>query len=158
MEGPVKLGTLFLVLLSLFCRSEADFEKDLNKGSPCYQLLEDGTDDLSKAVRCMPPFKNVISNSPVTVSPAERTCGLIHKAEYCAQTGGYYKECQLCDASSPELHHNATYLTDIHTDLNQTSWLSVTMNEGVHEGPVNLTVNLSTSKKYYRPTFHSVLL
>ena len=142
MEGPVKLGTLFM-FLSLFWRTEADFENELNKGSPCYQLMEDGTDDLSKAVRCMPPFKNVISNTPVRVTPMEMTCGVVHKAEYCAQTGGYYKECQVCDATSPDLHHNATYLTDIHTDQDQTSWLSVTMNEGVHRGPVNLTVNLS---------------
>ena len=39
--------------------------------------------------------------------------------------------------------HNATYLTDIHTEKNQTSWQSVTMNENVHMTLVNLTVNLS---------------
>ena len=153
MEGPVKLGTLLLVL-SLFQSSEADFENDLNKGSPCYQLMEDGTDDLNKAVRCMPPFKNVISNVPVAVTPMEMTCGVVHKVEYCMQTGGYYRECQVCDASNPDQHHNATYLTDIEPDQrNQTSWLSVTMNERVHEGPVNLTVNLSTSTTVM---FHSL--
>ena len=40
-------------------------------------------------------------------------------------------------------HHNASYLTDINTEQNQTSWQSVTMNENVHMTLVNLTVNMS---------------
>ena len=60
MEGPVKLCVL-LLLLQISGRSRGQgFEETLNEGSPCYGTLEDGTDDLNKPVRCMPPFKNVI--------------------------------------------------------------------------------------------------
>ena len=103
MEGPVKLsGTLLLILINLFWRGQAEFENDLNKGSPCYQRLSDGTDDLSKALRCMPPFQNVISNAKVAVTPEEMTCGVAHQVEYCVQSGGYYRECQICDSTLPD--------------------------------------------------------
>jgi|ERR1711971_229082 len=141
-------GPLLLILTNLFWGSQAEFEADLNKGSPCYQMLQDGTDDLNKALRCMPPFQNVISNARVSVRPEEMTCGVAHQVEYCMQSGGYYRECQICDSTLPDKHHNATYLTDIHTDLNQTSWLSVTMNERVHEShSVEATEKVKQAKR-----------
>ena len=86
----------------------------------------------------------MFSNAPVTVEPREMTCGTRAKHQFCLQTGAaYYRECEVCDAYDPEKAHNSTYLTDIHTDQNQTAWQSVTMNEGVHLNLVNLTVNLS---------------
>ena len=60
--------------------------------------LEDGTEDLNKPLRCMPPFINVISNAPVTVDPEEMTCGIRSPIKFCLQTGGFYRECQICDA------------------------------------------------------------
>ena len=64
MEGPVRLRASLvtsLLLLLLVRRSGGfGFEETLNEGSPCYATLEDGTDDLNKPLRCMPPFKNVI--------------------------------------------------------------------------------------------------
>ena len=112
MEGPVKLsGTLLLILTNLFWRSQAEYEADLNKGSPCYQMLQDGTDDLNKALRCMPPFQNVISNAKVAVSPEEMTCGVAHQVEYCVQSGGYYRECQICDSTQPDKVSSPQYPT-----------------------------------------------
>ena len=145
MAGPVKLSARFLLLVQLLVRECAGFgfENTLNEGSPCYDTLEDGTDDLNKPLRCMPPFKNVISNAPVTVAPEEMTCGINQQSQFCLQTGGFYRECQICDAYDATKAHNTSYLTDIHTDQNQTSWQSVTMNENVHMTLVNLTVNLS---------------
>ena len=58
MEGPVKLLILVLINLKL-CQGQG-LEETLNEGSPCYDTIEDGTDDLNKPLRCMPPFKNVI--------------------------------------------------------------------------------------------------
>ena len=65
-------------------------------------MLQDGTDDLNKALRCMPPFQNVISNARVSVRPEEMTCGVAHQVEYCMQSGGYYRECQICDSTLPD--------------------------------------------------------
>ena len=77
MDGPVKLVSLLLLLLHLrIVRSFGTFEDTRNEGSPCYGTLEDGTEDLNKPLRCMPPFINVISNAPVTVDPEEMTCGI----------------------------------------------------------------------------------
>jgi len=144
MEGPVRLYLVFsVVFIQLFKYSNSfGFEDTLNEGSPCYEQLDDQSDDLEKPLRCMPPFKNVISNADVQVDPPHMTCGIRQAAQYCLQTGGYYRECQICDAYDPSRSHNATYLTDIHTDQNQTSWQSVTMDENVHMTLVNLTVNM----------------
>ena len=142
MARSVKHSSIFLLLILVGGECLA-FEKTLNERSPCYKKLSDGTDDLNKPLRCMPPFKNVISNAPVTVAPEDMTCGINQQSQFCLQTGGFYRECQICDAYDATKAHNTSYLTDIHTDQNQTSWQSVTMNENVHMTLVNLTVNLS---------------
>jgi len=140
----VRLWPVLVLLVVQLVRhtNSFGFEDTLNEGSPCYDQLEDESDDLEKPLRCMPPFKNVISNAAVQVDPPQMTCGIQQAAQYCLQTGGYYRECQVCDAYDPGRHHNASYLTDINTEQNQTSWQSVTMNENVHMTLVNLTVNM----------------
>ena len=77
------------------------------------------------------------------VDPEDMTCGIKQQSQFCLQTAGYYRECQICDAYDENLHHNTSYLTDIDTQRDQTSWQSVTMVENVHLTLVNLTVNLS---------------
>eukprot|EP00092_Neocalanus_flemingeri_P012243 GFUD01013199.1.p1 GENE.GFUD01013199.1~~GFUD01013199.1.p1 ORF type:complete len:1692 (+),score=371.26 GFUD01013199.1:452-5527(+) len=148
MEGPVRLWPVLVLLVIQLAEHTHSFgfEDTLNEGSPCYDQLEDESDDLERPMRCMPPFKNVISNAHVQVDPPEMTCGIRQSAQYCLQTGGYYRECQICDAYDSKQgearSHNASYLTDIHTDQNQTSWQSVTMDENVHMNLVNLTINM----------------
>ena len=75
------------------------FEDMLNEGSPCYGQLEDSSDDFEKPLRCTLPFKNLISNAAVQVHHPEMTCGT--RAQYCLQTGGYYRKCKICDANDP---------------------------------------------------------
>lgn len=58
------------------------------------------------------------------------------------KTHGIYRECDICDDNVAEKRHPSEYLTDIHTDYNQTWWQSVTMLEDVHTQEVNLTVHL----------------
>ena len=103
MEGPVRLWSLLVLLVVQLVRhtNSFGFEDTLNEGSPCYDQLEDESDDLEKPLRCMPPFKNVISNAAVQVDPPQMTCGIQQAAQYCLQTGGYYRECQVCDAYDP---------------------------------------------------------
>jgi hypothetical protein len=61
------------------------------------------------------------------------------------QTHGIYRECDICDDNVLEKRHPADFLTDIHTDYNQTWWQSVTMLEDVHTQEVNLTVHLGNN-------------
>ena len=61
MEGPVKL--LLLLINVRFIWSFGSFEDTRNEGSPCYGTLEDGSEDLNKPLRCMPPFLNVIRSA-----------------------------------------------------------------------------------------------
>ena len=90
----------------------------------------------------MPRFENVVSEKLVTVTPEQATCGLRNAAEYCIQTLGIYRECNVCDGTDPANSHPPKYLTDTQ---NNTYWQSVTMQEGVHMTGVNLTVNLGRS-------------
>jgi len=104
--------------------------------------MDDSSDNLHLPIRCMPPFKNVVGGAKVRVDPPEMTCGVRSAAQFCQQTGGFYRECQICDATNPQQSHGPEALTDVNTDTLQTSWQSVTMNENVHLNLVNLTVNL----------------
>jgi len=150
MESQVRILLLKLFILlnlqiSKFVSGQNSlfgFQETLNEGSPCYEMLSDGTSNLHLPLMCQPPLRNVVAEAKVVVDPPEMTCGVRNKARFCQQTGGYYKECQLCDANDPELSHNPDYLTDIHLEERQTSWQSVTMNEQVQYTRVNLTVNL----------------
>ncbi len=107
----------------------------------------------------MPPFENVVGKKFVNVTPEEKTCGMRSLTHYCIQTHGIYRECDDCDDSLPDKRHPPEYLTDIHTDFNQTWWQSVTMLEfnDVRFQEVNLTVNLGKAYDitYVRLKFHS---
>ena len=63
------------------------FVEEKNAGSPCYERLADGNEDLLRPQRCMPPFKNVVAKRRVTVTPIDKTCGVARKNTYCVQTG-----------------------------------------------------------------------
>ena len=52
----------------------------------------------------------IFSNAPVTVEPAEMTCGIKQQSQFCLQTGGFYRECQICDAYDPALVTRQKYL------------------------------------------------
>ena len=93
----------------------------------------------------MPPFRNVVAEKVVSVTPENATCGMRSKMEYCIQTHGIYRECDVCDATG-EKSHPSEYLTDTNEETNKTWWQSITMLEGVHLADVNLTVNLGTTK------------
>lgn len=100
----------------------------------CY----DGEDAPS---RCMPKFENIAFNRTVVAS---NVCGSPPE-EYCMQTGST-RSCHLCDASDPELSHNASLLTDFHRNEENTWWQSQSMFYGIqHPNSVNLTLHLGKS-------------
>ena len=98
--------------------------------------------------KCMPPFRNVVAEKLATVTPETATCGLRNKIEYCIQTLGIYRECDVCDGTDLAKSHPPEYLTDTQ---NNTWWQSITMLEGIHMDGVNLTVNLGKHVSANRP-------
>lgn len=88
--------------------------------------------------RCLPKFENAAFNRTVIVS---NVCG-IPPENYCMQTGST-RSCHFCNALDLELNHNATYLTDFHTDEEPTWWQSQSMFYGVqYPNSVNITLHL----------------
>ncbi len=88
--------------------------------------------------RCLPKFENTAFNRTVIIS---NVCG-IPPEDYCMQTGST-RSCHFCDALDLELNHNATYLTDFHTDEEPTWWQSQSMFYGVqYPNSVNITLHL----------------
>ncbi|XP_030063676.1 laminin subunit gamma-3 isoform X2 [Microcaecilia unicolor] len=113
-------------------------------------------DALGKAQRCLPMFENVAFNKEVGVT---NTCGSPPE-DYCLQTGarGVNQLCHRCDAMDPNLHHNASYLTDFHNDEDPTWWQSQSMAFGVqHPNSVNITLHMGKSFEitYIRLKFQS---
>lgn len=101
----------------------------------CY----DGT---GRAQRCLPVFENAAFGRLVEAS---HTCG--HPPEdFCphvAALGGARAQCQRCDATDPLRHHNASYLTDFHSEDDSTWWQSPSMAFGVqYPTSVNITLRL----------------
>uniref|UniRef100_A0A8C7MMZ1 Laminin, gamma 3 n=1 Tax=Oncorhynchus kisutch TaxID=8019 RepID=A0A8C7MMZ1_ONCKI len=89
--------------------------------------------------RCMPKFENAAFNRTVMAS---NVCGSPPE-DYCMQTGST-RSCHHCRVSDPGLSHNASLLTDFHTDEEPTWWQSQSMFYGVqHPNSVNLTLHLS---------------
>lgn len=150
-------GVVVAVLTSLLLTSTASRLDAEGAGSPCYERDSDNIEDLSKPQKCMPPFENVVAAKPVNVTPIQMTCGMRSQNEYCIQTHGIYRECDVCDDTQSEKRHPPDYLTDIHTDYNQTWWQSVTMLEDVHTQDINLTVSLGKAYDitYVRLKFES---
>lgn len=101
-------------------------------------------DDDGTPTRCMPKFENIAFNRTVVAS---NVCGSPPE-EYCTQTGSVQLYCRQCDASDPELSHNASLLTDFHRNDETTWWQSQSMLYGVqHPNSVNLTLHLGKIKQ-----------
>ncbi|KAL7980882.1 hypothetical protein Chor_002036 [Crotalus horridus] len=96
-----------------------------------------------RAQRCMPIFENAAFGRQ---APASNTCGWPPET-YCLQMGTRESStlCHRCDAADPLLHHNASYLTDFHSQEEPTWWQSQSMAFGVqHPTSVNITLHLAS--------------
>ncbi|KAK2819369.1 hypothetical protein Q5P01_024930 [Channa striata] len=103
--------------------------------------------------RCMPKFENIAFNRTVEVS---NVCGSTPE-DYCMQTGST-RSCHYCDASDPDLSHNASLLTDFNRNEEPTWWQSQSMYYGVqHPSSVNLTLHLGKAFEitYIRLKFYT---
>uniref|UniRef100_A0A8C0GGQ0 Laminin subunit gamma-3 n=1 Tax=Chelonoidis abingdonii TaxID=106734 RepID=A0A8C0GGQ0_CHEAB len=113
-------------------------------------------DPEGRAQRCSPAFENAAFGREVW---ATNTCGSPPE-DYCLQMGARHatKLCHRCDAGDPLLHHNATYLTDFHSQEESTWWQSQSMAFGIqHPNSVNITLHLGKSYEitYVRLKFHT---
>uniref|UniRef100_A0A8C3PCE1 Laminin subunit gamma-3 n=1 Tax=Chrysemys picta bellii TaxID=8478 RepID=A0A8C3PCE1_CHRPI len=113
-------------------------------------------DPQGRAQRCTPAFENAAFGREVR---ATNTCGSPPE-DYCLQMGARdaTKLCHRCDAGDPLLHHNATYLTDFHSQEESTWWQSQSMAFGIqHPNSVNITLPLGKSYEitYVRLKFHT---
>ncbi|XP_045702223.1 laminin subunit gamma-3 [Phyllostomus hastatus] len=118
--------------------------------SACY-------DGAGRAQRCLPVFENAAFGR---LAEASHTCG--HPPEdFCPHVGalgGVGAQCQRCDATDPLRHHNASYLTDFHSEDDSTWWQSPSMAFGVqYPTSVNITLRLGKAYEitYVRLKFHT---
>ncbi|TKS84730.1 Laminin subunit gamma-1 [Collichthys lucidus] len=110
-------------------------------------------DDEGNPSTCMPKFENVAFNRTAVAS---NVCGSPPE-DYCMQTGST-RSCHYCDASDPDLHHNASLLTDFHRSEENTWWQSQSMYYGIqHPNSVNLTLHLGKAFEitYIRLKFYT---
>ncbi|XP_045144456.1 laminin subunit gamma-3 [Echinops telfairi] len=113
-------------------------------------------DGAGRPQRCLPVFENVAFGRSARAS---HTCG--HPPEdFCPHVGasGTAAHCQRCDAGDPARHHNASYLTDFHSQEETTWWQSPSMAFGVqHPTSVNITLQLGKAYEisYVRLKFHT---
>ncbi|KAJ6651992.1 hypothetical protein lerEdw1_015849 [Lerista edwardsae] len=83
-----------------------------------------------RAQRCMPVFENAAFGKPVRMGTRDSST-----------------PCHRCDAREDALSHNATHLTDFHSQEEPTWWQSQSMAFGVqHPSSVNLTLHLGKCK------------
>lgn len=116
---------------------------------PCY-------DDEGKARRCVPDFVNAAYGRDIIASS---TCGSPPIVPRCSQqlqpgtksmraardpSSGFGGQCFVCDASSPQHRHPASYLTDNNNPNNLTCWTS----EPFVDAERNVTLTLRLGKKY----------
>uniref|UniRef100_A0A480TB50 Laminin subunit gamma-3 isoform X1-like n=1 Tax=Sus scrofa TaxID=9823 RepID=A0A480TB50_PIG len=113
-------------------------------------------DGAGRPQRCLPVFENAAFGR---LAEASHTCG--HPPEdFCPHVGaqGAGAQCQRCDAADPERHHNASYLTDFHSQDDSTWWQSPSMAFGVqYPTSVNITLRLGKAYEitYVRLKFHT---
>ncbi|KAM5329584.1 laminin subunit gamma-3 [Glossophaga mutica] len=114
-------------------------------------------DGAGRAQRCLPMFENAAFGR---LAEASHTCG--HPPEdFCPHVsvlGGVGAQCQRCDATDPLRHHNASYLTDFHSEDDSTWWQSPSMAFGVqYPTSVNITLRLGKAYEitYVRLKFHT---
>ncbi|ETE68256.1 Laminin subunit gamma-3, partial [Ophiophagus hannah] len=108
------------------------------------------------AQRCMPIFENAAFGR---LAQASNTCGWPPET-YCLQMGTRESStlCHRCDGDDPLLYHNASYLTDFHSQEEPTWWQSQSMAFGVqHPTSVNITLHLGKAYEitYVRLKFHT---
>ncbi|XP_067164993.1 laminin subunit gamma-3 [Apteryx mantelli] len=113
-------------------------------------------DAQGRARRCMPVFENAAFGR---AARATNTCGSPPE-DYCLQMGARdaTKLCHRCDAGDPLLHHNASLLTDFHSQEDSTWWQSQSMAFGIqHPNSVNITLHLGKAYEitYVRLKFHT---
>ncbi|NXE09516.1 LAMC3 protein, partial [Lophotis ruficrista] len=106
--------------------------------------------------RCMPVFENAAFGR---TAQATNTCGSPPE-DYCLQMGARHAGalCHRCDATDPRLHHNASFLTDFHSQEESTWWQSQSMAFGIqHPNSVNITLHLGKAYEitYVRLKFHT---
>ncbi|XP_026541517.1 laminin subunit gamma-3 [Notechis scutatus] len=109
-----------------------------------------------RAQRCMPIFENAAFGRQ---AQASNTCGWPPET-YCLQMGTRESStlCHRCDGGDPLLSHNASYLTDFHSQEEPTWWQSQSMAFGVqHPTSVNITLHLGKAYEitYVRLKFHT---
>ncbi|NXT81584.1 LAMC3 protein, partial [Zapornia atra] len=119
-------------------------------GSPACQ------DPHGQPRRCMPVFENAAFGR---AARATNTCGSPPE-DYCLQMGARHAStlCHRCDATDPQLHHNASFLTDFHSQEESTWWQSQSMAFGIqHPNSVNITLHLGKAYEitYVRLKFHT---
>lgn len=103
-------------------------------------------DDEGVPSRCMPKFENAAFNRTIMAS---NVCGSPPE-DYCMQTSST-RSCHHCSVSDMGLSHNASLLTDFHTDEEPTWWQSQSMFYGVqHPNSVNLTLHLSKTNPLFK--------
>ncbi|RMB93408.1 hypothetical protein DUI87_30103 [Hirundo rustica rustica] len=106
--------------------------------------------------RCMPVFENAAFGRAVQ---ATNTCGSPPE-DYCLHMGAQHASalCHRCDASDPRRHHNASFLTDFHSQEESTWWQSQSMAFGIqYPNSVNITLRLGKAYEitYVRLKFHT---
>ncbi|XP_020021188.2 laminin subunit gamma-3 [Castor canadensis] len=113
-------------------------------------------DGAGRPQRCLPEFENAAFGRR---AEASHTCGSPPE-DFCPHVGapGAGAQCQRCDANHPALHHNASYLTDFHSQDESTWWQSPSMAFGVqYPTSVNITLRLGKAYEitYVRLKFHT---
>uniref|UniRef100_A0A8C3UM43 Laminin subunit gamma 3 n=1 Tax=Catharus ustulatus TaxID=91951 RepID=A0A8C3UM43_CATUS len=121
----------------------------LGGSSPCW-------DPRGQPRRCMPDFENAAFGRAVR---ATNTCGSPPE-DYCLHMGAHHASalCHRCDASDPRRHHNASLLTDFHSQEESTWWQSQSMAFGIqYPNSVNITLHLGKAYEitYVRLKFHT---
>ncbi|KAM9062126.1 laminin subunit gamma-3 isoform X1 [Sarcophilus harrisii] len=126
----------------------------------CLALAQGGMDacydERGRPQRCLPVFENAAFGRQAQVT---NTCGSPPE-EYCLQMGapGDTQLCHRCDARHPDHSHNASYLTDFHSQEESTWWQSQSMAFGVqYPNSVNITLQLGKAYEitYVRLKFHT---